>query len=68
MATRLAEWQRFYNEVRPHGGIGGKAPRQRWEEVEPLTPSREELDARYDPKKEPVTIRRGKHRWVLTTV
>ncbi len=66
MADRLAEWQRFYNEVRPHGGIGSKAPIQRLAEVAELTPTRAEMDARYDPSKEPTTIRRGKWRWVPT--
>lgn len=66
MADRLAEWQQFYNEVRPHGGIGGKSPQQRWAEVAELTPTREEMDARYDPKKEPTTIRRGKKLWLTT--
>ena len=56
---RLAAWERFYNEVRPHSGIGRKPPQKRWEEVAELTPSREDLDARYDAKSEPRTVKRG---------
>jgi transposase InsO family protein len=59
IAGRLAEWEQFYNEVRPHSGIGRKPPRKRWEEVAELTPTREELDARYDPTSEPRTVKRG---------
>ena len=56
---RLAAWERFYNEVRPHSGIGRKSPQKRWEEVADLTPSREDLDARYDAKSEPSRVKRG---------
>lgn len=63
MVGRLGEWQQFYNEVRPHGGIGGKTPLQRLAEVAELTPTRAEMDARYDPSKEPTKIQRGKRRW-----
>ena len=41
MAERLAAWQQLYNEVRPHGGIGGKTPTKRLAEVAQLTPSRD---------------------------
>ena len=34
-------------DLRLHGGIGGKTPQRRWEEVESLTPTREVLDGRY---------------------
>lgn len=66
IAERLAEWERFYNEVRPHGSLGGKPPQQRWAEVAELTPTREEVDARYDPAKEPKAVQRGKRRWLTT--
>lgn len=66
MDERLAEWQHFYNEVRPHGGIGGKTPAHRLAEVADLTPTRAEMDTRYDPSKEPTTIQRGKRRWLTT--
>ena len=64
LATRQADWQRFYNEVRPHSGLGGKTPWQRWEEVAPLTPTRAELDARYNPASEPTRVKRGNWVWV----
>jgi len=66
MTDRLSAWEWFYNGVRPHGGIGGKTPQQRWEEVSALTPTRSELDARYDPAKEPTHIERGKRRYLTT--
>lgn len=64
LATKLSEWQRFYNEERPHGGIKGRTPEQRWQEVKHLTPAREEMDARYDPASEPTQVKRGKWRWI----
>ena len=64
LAERLAEWQRFYNEERPHSGLGGKAPQQRWSEVAALTPTRAELDAQYDLKQEPESVKRGNWVWV----
>lgn len=64
LAERLAEWQRFYNQERPHGGIGGKAPQQRWTEVAALTPTKAELDEAYDPKKEPEYVTRGTKVWM----
>jgi len=66
LEQKLKTWQRFYNEVRPHGGIGGKTPQRRWEEVEALTPTREVLDGRYDGSKEPKWIKQGKRVLVLT--
>ena len=66
MPERLAEWQRFYNEDRPHSGLGGKTPQQRWEAVAALTPTREEIESRYDPKAEPTTVRRGNWIWVAS--
>jgi transposase InsO family protein len=64
LAGQLSAWQRFYNEVRPHGGLGGKTPWRRWEEVAALTPTRAELDARYDPASEPTRVKRGNWVWV----
>lgn len=62
---RLGEWQRFYNEQRPHGGLEGKTPLERWREVAALTPSRAELDALYDERREPRAVSRGKWKWVV---
>ncbi len=44
LEQRLKAWQRFYNELRSHGGIGSETRQRRWEEVEPLTPTRVVLD------------------------
>ena len=66
MPERLAEWQRFSNDDRPHRGLGGRTPRQRWEAVKDLTPTREEIESRYDPKSEPTTVRRGNWVWVMS--
>jgi len=64
LAKRQGDWQRFYNDVRPHGGLGGKTPWQRWKEVAPLTPTRAEPDGRYDPASEPTVVKRGNRIWV----
>ena len=61
LEERLAEWQVFYNEQRAHSGLGGKTPRERLEEVESLTPSRAEMDGRFDERKERTSVPRGWH-------
>ena len=66
LAEHLAAWQRFYNEERAHSSLGGRTPWERWEEVRALTPTRAELDALYDPAREPQRVRRGRRRWVTT--
>ena len=67
MPERLAEWQQFYNEDRPHSGHCGKTPQQRWEAVNALTPTREEIiESRYDAKSEPTTVKRGNWIWVAS--
>jgi transposase InsO family protein len=66
LPDRLAAWQRFYNKERAHSSLGGRSPRERWEEVQALTPSRAELDALFDPAREPRSIKRGKKRWLTT--
>lgn len=65
LEERLVQWQRFYNEERPHGGLEGKTPVARWGEVAALTPSRAELDELYDEAREPRSFRRGKRKWLM---
>ena len=61
LEERLAEWQLFYNEQRAHSSLGGKTPRDRLQEVEALTPSRAEMDGRFDERKERTSVPRGWH-------
>jgi len=45
----LTQWQEFYNKYRAHGSLCYKTPWQRWEELQSVTPSHEEIRGRYDP-------------------
>ena len=47
------EWQFDYNWRRPHSSLGGKTPLEKACELILQTPLRDEVEARYDPVKEP---------------
>lgn len=48
LPEKLKEWQHFYNRVRPHSSLGGRAPAERlaerWEQI----PGTEEVSERYN--------------------
>lgn len=48
----LDEWQHHYNWHRPHGGLNGKAPMERYFEVANKTPFSDEVEEKYDISKE----------------
>lgn len=52
LATRLAEWQHFYNWERPHDSLGGTAPIDRLCDLIRKVPTGEEIAAAYDPQSE----------------
>ena len=52
LCHQLKEWQRFYNEERDHSSLSGKPPTKRLKEVEDQIPTKEAVQANYDPKKE----------------
>jgi len=52
LAQLLGEWQHFHNWSRPHGGLRGKTPMERYFELSDKTPFSDEVEARFDPYKE----------------
>ena len=49
---QLHEWQHFYNWDRPHGALHGKSPMERFFELSDQTPSSNEVELMYNPRKE----------------
>jgi len=54
LREKLAEWQFFYNWVRPHGALKGKTPSQVDSELVDKTPFQEDVVLQYDETKEHV--------------
>ncbi|MDQ4119991.1 MAG: IS481 family transposase [Acidobacteriota bacterium] len=52
LRQKLADWQDYYNEFRPHGSLGGKTPREKWGELFMQTPYHDEVEAMFDESKE----------------
>lgn len=52
LASRLGEWQHYYNWQRGHGSLSGRTPVQRFIELMPKTPFWDEVGRDYDPRKE----------------
>lgn len=52
LEDRLQEWQHHYNWHRPHGGLKGKTPMDRYFELIHDTPFNEDVAALYDDSKE----------------
>lgn len=51
---RLEEWQFHYNWYRSHSSLKGKTPMDVVTEKSALTPLWEDIEAKYDPSKEPI--------------
>ncbi len=51
---RLEEWQFHYNWYRPHSSLKGKTPMDIVVEKSAITPLWEDVEAKYDPDKEPI--------------
>ena len=52
LPVQLKAWQRFYNEVRPHGGIGGRSPVAQFRRAADRVPTRSAVAEAYDPTQE----------------
>jgi transposase InsO family protein len=52
----LGEWQHFYNWLRPHGGLNGKAPMDRYFELIDKTPFSSDVEKRFDASKETIRV------------
>jgi len=48
LPAQLKQWQQFYNEERPHGGIGGQTPQSQWCRLADRVADREAVGHLYD--------------------
>jgi len=65
LCHQLKEWQRFYNEERDHSSLEANPPMKRLKELEAQIPTKESVQAAYDPKKE-IYQTTGKYSWQPT--
>ena len=49
LEEQLLEWQHFYNQERTHSAINSKTPQARFQELVPLVPTLEAVQAAYVP-------------------
>ncbi len=52
LEDQLAHWQHYHNWQRPHGGLNGKTPMDRYFELLSKTPLSDEVYSKFDPTKE----------------
>lgn len=52
LQDKLAEWQHYYNWMRPHSALKGKTPMERYFELSEETPSSDEVRKQYDASNE----------------
>ena len=52
LPAQLKAWQQFYDEVRPHGGIGGRALAAQLHRAADRIPTRASVTVAYDPSQE----------------
>jgi hypothetical protein len=67
LAPQLEAWRAFYNRHRPHTALGGRTPAERVEELTPTIPTREAVQAAYDPKEEFIRTRNTRYRRLPTS-
>lgn len=67
LAAQLEAWRSFYNDRRPHGGLGGSTPKARLEELAVKTPTLEAVQAAYNPSREFIRSQNTRYRWVATS-
>jgi transposase InsO family protein len=67
LAPQLEAWRAFYNQHRPHTALSGRTPAERVEELTPTIPTREAVQAAYDPKKEFIRTQNSRYRWLPTS-
>ena len=66
LAAQLEQWRSFYNHHRPHSALGGSTPAERIAELAPKIPTREAVQAAYDPSREPIRSQNTRYRWLPT--
>ena len=52
LQDQLAEWQHYYNWLRPHSALKGKTPMERYFELSEETPFSDEVQNQYNPSDE----------------
>lgn len=57
---KLADWQDYYNEFRPHGSLDSKTPWEKWNELVIKTPYHDEVEAAFDESKERIRLQNYK--------
>ena len=67
LSSRLEDWQRFYNQHRPHTALGGRTPAERLADLAEVIPSPETVHAAYDPAKEIIRTQNSRRRWASTS-
>ena len=67
LSSRLEDWQRFYNQHRPHTALGGRTPAERLADLAEVIPSPETVHAAYDPAKEIIRTQNSRWRWASTS-
>ncbi len=60
LRQKLADWQDYYNEFRPHGSLNSKTPWEKWNELAIKTPYRDEVEAAFDESKERLRLQNYK--------
>jgi transposase InsO family protein len=66
LAAQLEAWRTFYNHHRPHSALGSSTPAERIAELAPTIPTREAVQAAYDPGREPIRSPNTRYRWLPT--
>ena len=66
LATQLEAWRTFYNQHRPRSALGGGTPAERIAGLALKTPTREAVQAAYDPSREPIRSQNTRCRWLPT--
>jgi transposase InsO family protein len=66
LAAQLEQGRSFYNHHRPHSALGGSTPAERITELAPKIPTREAVQAAYDPSREPIRSQNTRYRWLPT--
>lgn len=60
LATKLLEWQNFYNYKRPHASLNGKTPNEKLIELEHLIPIQPDVTTKYWEKEAEIIPRNSK--------
>jgi transposase InsO family protein len=66
LAGQLEQWRSSYNHHRPHSSPGGSTPAERIAGLAPTTPTRDAVQAAYDPSREPIRSQNTRYRWLPT--